>query len=129
MGPVKTSIRRRYHFESAHHLPKVPENHRCHRIHGHNYEMEVEVTGPLMTGLYGGFVFDFWALDAVVNPLLATVDHRLLNDVEGLENPTAELIATWFLEKIDKALALPASQVTSVSIYETKDAIATVTRI
>lgn len=92
-----TRIGRSYRFESAHHLPNLPEGHKCRNLHGHNYRVEVVVKGEVDAR---GFVRDFAEIDAEVAPLLKRVDHTLLNDVEGLENPTAEIIALWFLERI-----------------------------
>jgi 6-pyruvoyltetrahydropterin/6-carboxytetrahydropterin synthase len=92
-----TRIGRTYRFESAHRLPCVPDGHKCKNLHGHNYRIEVVVSGKLDDR---GFVADFAEIDAEVAPLIKKVDHRLLNDVEGLENPTAEIIAAWFLQRI-----------------------------
>ena len=94
---VTTLIGRTYRFESAHHLPHLPDGHKCKNLHGHNYRMEVVVRGTLDER---GFVKDFAEIDAQVAPLIKMVDHRLLNEVPGLENPTAEIIAAWFLERI-----------------------------
>lgn len=105
-----TSITRRYHFEAAHFLPHVREGHKCRRMHGHNYELEVTVTGPVGPD---GFIIDFWDLDAIVNPLVERIDHRTLNDIAGLDNPTAENIAAWFLDLLPNA--------SKVRCYETKD--------
>lgn len=77
-------------------------------MHGHNYKVDVYVQGELDAR---GFVLDFFDLDAVMAPLLAKVDHKVLNEVEGLENPTAELIAAWFLERLPMACR--------VRVYET----------
>lgn len=95
-----TRIGRTYRFESAHFLPNVPDGHRCRNLHGHNYRIEVEFSGPLDQR---GFVRDFAEIDAVMAPLLAQVDHRLLNDVPGLGNPSAEIIARWFLDRLPHA--------------------------
>jgi 6-pyruvoyltetrahydropterin/6-carboxytetrahydropterin synthase len=114
---LHTEIGRTYRFESAHRLPLVPAGHRCRNLHGHNYRLEIVVSGPVDGR---GFVRDFAELDAIVQPLLAQVDHRLLNDVPGLENPTAEIIAAWFLHQI------PDCQ--SVRVYENDDCWAQVSR-
>jgi 6-pyruvoyltetrahydropterin/6-carboxytetrahydropterin synthase len=106
------TITKRYHFESAHFLPYVREGHKCKRMHGHNYEVEITVNTPIRGD---GFVIDFWDLDKVVQPLIDQIDHRCLNDIDGLQNPTAELIATWFLT------ALQMHGVSKVRLYETKD--------
>lgn len=112
------SISRRYHFEAAHLLPKVLDGHRCKRLHGHNYEMEVTLVGGINDV---GFIMDFWDLDRLVQPILDRVDHRYLNDVPGLENPTAEFIALWFLARLRQAIEDESTGVSSVRIYETKD--------
>jgi 6-pyruvoyltetrahydropterin/6-carboxytetrahydropterin synthase len=106
------TITRRYHFEAAHWLPHVTPEHRCRRMHGHNYELEVTVKQPLGDD---GFLMDFWDLDKVVQPLLDRIDHRCLNDIDGLQNPTAELISAWFLYRLER------HGVFAVRVYETKD--------
>jgi 6-pyruvoyltetrahydropterin/6-carboxytetrahydropterin synthase len=107
---TEAHIGRSYRFEAAHHLPLVAEGHKCRNMHGHSYRMDVMVKGPLDRR---GFVADFAEIDAQVLPLLGKLDHRVLNDVEGLENPTAELIAAWLLER------LPTCE--SVRVWETED--------
>lgn len=86
-------------------------------MHGHNYKMLVSVRDELDER---GFVMDFAELDAIVLPLTKQVDHKVLNEVVGLENPTAELIAKWFLERIEQS--------TSVRVYENDDCYAEVSR-
>lgn len=113
---LTTRIGRMYRFESAHRLPHLPEGHKCRNLHGHNYRMEVVVRGKLDSR---GFVKDFAEIDAELAPFLKLVDHRLLNDVPGLENPTAEIIASWFFERI--------SDCESVRVYENDDCWAEVT--
>src|SRR5262245_48253267 len=93
----QTKIGRTYRFESAHYLPLVPKGHKCKNLHGHNYRVEIVICGTLDER---GFVKDFAEIDAEIVPLIKKLDHRLLNEVEGLENPTAELIAAWFLQRI-----------------------------
>ena len=93
----------------------MPEGHRCRNLHGHNYRVTVTLRGK-PDGR--GFVKDFTEIDALMAPLLERVDHRLLNDVEGLENPTAEIIAAWFF-------ALPDCE--RVRVYENDDCWAEVT--
>ncbi len=111
-----TRIGRTYRFESAHRLPLVPDGHKCKNMHGHNYRIEVVVSGRLDAR---GFVADFAEIDADVMPLIKKVDHRVLNDVEGLENPTAEIIAAWFLQRIQGCQL--------VRVYENDDCWAEVT--
>ena len=126
-----TTVTRRYHFEAGHWLPKVRDGHKCKRPHGHNYELEVTIGGTVGND---GFIIDFWDLDDVVSPLIADIDHRMLNEIDGLQNPTAENIALWFLDRL--VWALPPrhdrpggpTSIHSVLVYETKDCWAKVTR-
>jgi 6-pyruvoyltetrahydropterin/6-carboxytetrahydropterin synthase len=111
-----TRIGRTYRFESAHHLPHLPDGHKCKNLHGHNYRVEVVLSGVPDSR---GFVKDFAEIDAEIMPLIEKVDHRLLNEIEGLENPTAEVIANWFLQRIEGCQ--------SVRIYENDESWAEVT--
>jgi 6-pyruvoyltetrahydropterin/6-carboxytetrahydropterin synthase len=108
-------IMQAFRFEAAHRLPNVPEQHRCRRLHGHSYRVELRLEGPVDP--VTGFVVDFFEVEAAFKPLLERLDHYYLNDIEGLENPTAENIAVWIWERIRKALP----QLTSVVVYETAD--------
>ena len=85
-------------FESAHSLPNVPEGHKCARVHGHSFRVAVRVDGPV--GEESGWVMDFADLKAAVAPTIDALDHRYLNEVEGLENPTSERIAIWIWDRI-----------------------------
>lgn len=128
---MNTTVSRRYHFESAHYLPYVADGHKCKRTHGHNYEIIVEITGSLIMngGENTGFIIDFWDLDYIVMPLINRVDHQLLNNIVGLENPTAENIARWFHANIANRLNQEHAygktngeiSVKAVTVYETKD--------
>ena len=100
-------------FEAAHRLPHVPETHRCFRTHGHSYRVELRLEGPVDP--HTGFVVDFFEVEAVFAPLLARLDHYCLNDVEGLENPTAENIAVWIFDRVKPHLQVLAA----VAVYET----------
>ena len=93
---------REYRFEAAHFLPNVPETHRCRRIHGHSYRIDVHVSGEIDAAT--GWVVDFYDIEAVFAPLLGQLDHHLLNELPGLENPTAELIAAWVWAHLSPAL-------------------------
>jgi len=101
-----------YSFEAAHSLPLVPKDHKCHRVHGHNYRVEVSISGPVDAR---GFVIDYAELDAAVQPLIDELDHRYLNDIPGLENPTSEFLAVWLKGRI--AAKSPFAPV--IRIYET----------
>ena len=71
-----------FNFEAAHYLPNVPEGHKCRRMHGHSFRGEVAVRGPIDPHL--GWVIDFADLKKAVDPLVAQLDHYLLNEIDGL---------------------------------------------
>ena len=104
-----------FRFEAAHRLPHVPATHRCHRMHGHSYRVELRLDGPVDAKT--GFVFDFFDIEKAFAPLLARLDHHCLNEIEGLENPTAENIAAWVWQRTKPLLPLLAT----VTVFETPD--------
>lgn len=87
-----------FRFEAAHFLPNVPEGHKCRRIHGHSFRGEIAVRGPIDPVF--GWVMDFADLRVAVDPIVQRLDHYLLNEIEGLENPTAEILAIWIWDRI-----------------------------
>jgi 6-pyruvoyltetrahydropterin/6-carboxytetrahydropterin synthase len=89
-------------FESAHWLPAVPEGHRCRRVHGHSYRLTTVVEGEVDPAT--GWVIDYYVIEAAVAPVIAALDHRLLNEIDGLANPTSELIAAWIWARLEPAL-------------------------
>jgi 6-pyruvoyltetrahydropterin/6-carboxytetrahydropterin synthase len=91
-------IYREFTFEAAHRLPNVPEGHKCARLHGHSYKVEVHVLGPV--GDDTGWVQDFGELKAAFKPLEDQLDHSYLNEVDGLENPTSEVLAKWIWDRL-----------------------------
>jgi 6-pyruvoyltetrahydropterin/6-carboxytetrahydropterin synthase len=105
-------IAAQYGFEAAHQLPRLPEGHKCKRLHGHNYKIEVVVEGEPDAR---GFVMDYAELDAIVQPIIDRIDHRYLNDIDGLENPTSEVLVMWLRDRIAADVKLPFT----VRIYET----------
>ncbi|GAA0742664.1 6-carboxytetrahydropterin synthase QueD [Dactylosporangium roseum] len=102
-------IFREFTFEAAHRLPQVPSGHKCARLHGHSYRLEVHVQGEVNPT--PGWVMDFADIKAAVKPVIDQLDHYYLNEVPGLENPTSENLARWTwneLTKADKPLPLSA---------------------
>ncbi len=89
-------------FESAHRLPAVPPDHKCSRLHGHSFRVEVHVQGEV--GAESGWVVDFADLTRAWQPLHDALDHRYLNDVPGLENPTSEVLAMWIWDALAPTL-------------------------
>lgn len=97
-------IFREFTFEAAHRLPNVPEGHKCARLHGHSYRVEVHVSGDVDTRT--GWVMDFGDLKKAFVPIDAELDHHYLNDVPGLENPTSENLARWIWDRLIDELPL-----------------------
>ena len=93
-----TEIFKEFAFEAAHRLPYVPADHKCGRLHGHSYRVEVHVEGPVADSV--GWVRDFADLSRAMKPLIERLDHYYLNDIEGLENPTSEALARWVWERL-----------------------------
>jgi 6-pyruvoyltetrahydropterin/6-carboxytetrahydropterin synthase len=100
-------------FEAAHRLPNVPQTHRCYRMHGHSYRVELKLEGPVDPD--SGFVADFFDVEAAFAPILSQLDHYTLNDIGGLENPTAEHIAMWIYARTKQVVPTLAA----VAVYET----------
>ena len=103
-GDCVMEIFKQFHIEAAHWLPNVPEGHKCGRMHGHSFLVEVHVRGPV--GEESGWVMDFADLKAVFAPVEAEIDHRCLNEVAGLENPTSENLAKWIWHRLWPELPL-----------------------
>lgn len=95
-------IFKEFTFEAAHRLPNVPEGHKCARLHGHSFHVRVSVRGEV--GGTSGWVMDFADIKAAIAPVEAQLDHRYLNDILGLENPTSEVIARWIWRALVPAL-------------------------
>ena len=98
---------REFTFEAAHRLPFVPEGHKCGRLHGHSFRVEVRVEGDIDPAT--GMVIDFAEIKAAFAPLLDRLDHYCLNEVDGLDNPTSENLARWIWVRL--AGSLPLSEV------------------
>ncbi len=95
-------IFKEFTFEAAHHLPNVPEGHKCARLHGHSFRVKLSVSGPVDPR--AGWVMDFAELKRAFRPLHDVLDHRYLNDIEGLENPTSENLARWIWARLRPSL-------------------------
>ena len=99
-------IFREFTFEAAHRLPNVPAEHKCARLHGHSFRVEVHVAGKV--GATSGWVMDFADVKRAFLPLAEQLDHRYLNEVPGLENPTSEVLARWIWQRLADQLPLCA---------------------
>jgi|ERR1039458_1117551 6-pyruvoyltetrahydropterin/6-carboxytetrahydropterin synthase len=113
MKEAQMEIFKVFTFEAAHKLPHVPEGHKCGRLHGHSFRVEVHVSGPVHDQL--GWVIDFADIKTAFRPIEDQIDHRYLNDIEGLENPTSENIARWIWNRLYPSL----SSLSKVVVQET----------
>ncbi len=97
-------LRKSFQIEAAHRLPNVPPGHKCGRLHGHSFIIEIVLDGPVDP--HTGWVMDFADIKAVFKPLFEQLDHNLLNDLPGLENPTSENLALWIWTRLKPTLPL-----------------------
>lgn len=114
-------IFKEFTIEAAHRLPNVPADHKCGRLHGHTFRISVHVRGPVDSGM--GWVIDFADIKAAFKPVEEQIDHRYLNEVPGLENPTSENLARWVWQQLCGNLPLLSKVVvretcTSGCVYE-----------
>ena len=107
------TIYKEYHFSASHQLPQLPADHPCHRLHGHNYVVEVELQSETLDQY--GFVKDYRDLDALKTYIDEKFDHVHLNDVLGNDHVTAEQIAKHFYDWCKAQW----SQVSAVRVRET----------
>src|SRR6516162_9068035 len=95
---MQVELVKEYRFEAAHRLPEVPPGHKCARLHGHSFKFEIHVVGPVDART--GWFVDYGVLDEAVLPLVERLDHHYLNEVEGLANPTSEVLSRWLYDRI-----------------------------
>jgi 6-pyruvoyltetrahydropterin/6-carboxytetrahydropterin synthase len=108
-------LMKEYRFEAAHRLPRVAEGHKCSRVHGHSYKVELLVTGEVDPAT--GWLIDFGVIDECWGELHDRLDHRYLNDVAGLDNSTCENLAAYIWDAIHPRIP----QLSGVTVWETTD--------
>jgi 6-pyruvoyltetrahydropterin/6-carboxytetrahydropterin synthase len=101
---MKLELRKTFQFEAAHLLPLLPASHKCRRLHGHSFQVEVVVEGENDPSL--GWVMDYADISAAFKPLWEQLDHNYLNEIPGLDNPTSENVALWIWERLQPSLPL-----------------------
>lgn len=102
--PVRTTteIFKEFTFEAAHRLPHVPDGHKCARLHGHSYHVEIHVGGGVDPA--AGWIIDFADIKTAFKPIHDRMDHHYLNEIDGLENPTSENLARWIFHQLKPTL-------------------------
>ena len=122
MGPVEwppaaynrgMEIFKVFMLEAAHRLPNVPPGHKCARLHGHSFRVELKVEGE--PDAQTGWIMDFGDVKAAFQPIYDRLDHHYLNDIPGLENPTSENLAVWIWNELKPSL--PA--LSEITVHET----------
>jgi 6-pyruvoyltetrahydropterin/6-carboxytetrahydropterin synthase len=102
MSKLALEISKDFTFDAAHHFGHKDADHPFSRLHGHSFAGTVTLSGAPASD--SGMVRDFWEIEAEIKALRDQLDHRLLNDVEGLEHPSLEAIAIWVFERLDPKL-------------------------
>ena len=106
-------IFRAFTIEAAHRLPNVPPGHKCARLHGHSFRVELYIAGEV--DAHTGWVMDFAAVKVAFQPIYDRLDHHYLNDIDGLENPTSENLARWVWDETKRVIP----QLRKVVVHET----------
>lgn len=101
---MNIELRKSFQFEAAHLLPKLPLGHKCRRLHGHSFQVEIAVRGETDPEL--GWLIDYAELSRLFKPIWEQLDHRYLNEVPGLENPTSEVVAHWIWHQLKPSLPI-----------------------
>jgi 6-pyruvoyltetrahydropterin/6-carboxytetrahydropterin synthase len=117
-------IFKEFRIEAAHRLPNVPSGHKCGRLHGHSFLIQIHVCGPVDAAT--GWVMDFGAIKCAFRSVEDVIDHQFLNDIPGLENPTSENLAKWIWVQLAPALPLLSKVVvretcTTGCVYEGRE--------
>jgi 6-pyruvoyltetrahydropterin/6-carboxytetrahydropterin synthase len=113
-------------FAAAHQL----RNYRgkCENLHGHNYKVQVAMEGEELA--FNGLLFDFADLKKALRGVVEYLDHKFLNELSPFDsvNPTAENIAKFICEEVQKSLPDPpgnGARVSQVKVWETETSFAT----
>ena len=109
---MQAEVIKTFRFEAAHSLPNVPAGHKCRRLHGHSYRVDIHVTGDF--GGRAGWVIDFGDIKRIVEPVIEKLDHHCLNEIPGLENSTSEMLAHYLWTNISPLLA----DLSAVTVWE-----------
>lgn len=110
---MKLELKQQFRIESARFLPNLPEGHPCRRTHGHSFLITLRLVGEQDPQI--GWVRDYHEIEQVVKPILAEIDHQLLNNLAGLENPTSENLTIWLFNRLKKTLP----ELVQVTVSET----------
>lgn len=110
---MRVRLVKTFDFEAAHWLPSFPEGHKCRRLHGHSFRVDVAVAGEVPADR--GYLVDYGEIKAAIAPVRETLDHYCLNEIDGLENPTSEMLARWIWLRLKPALPM----LEEITVHET----------
>jgi 6-pyruvoyltetrahydropterin/6-carboxytetrahydropterin synthase len=113
MAAMHVRLVKSFGFEAAHDLPTFPQGHKCRRLHGHSFRVDVIVEGEVPEDT--GYLIDYGQIKDAAEPIVKELDHRYLNEIEGLSNPTSENLARWIYDRLKPAL----SQLSAIIVHET----------
>ena len=99
---MRVRLSKTFRFEAAHSLPTFPDGHKCRRLHGHSFRFDVVVEGEVDPAK--GYLVDYGDIKRIVDPIVRRLDHYYLNEIEGLANPTSEVLAAWIWDRLVDAL-------------------------
>ncbi len=122
---AEVELIKEFSFEAAHFLPGAPDGHKCRRMHGHSFYFKLHLRGEV--DKEKGWLMDFGEIKKIVKPILDNyLDHYVLNEVDGLKNPTSENIAIWLWDKLKPSLPFLnritlKETCTSSCVYEGKE--------
>ena len=111
------------HFAAAHQLTMVAK--KCENLHGHNWKVEVYVTGEKLND--AGVVMDFGKIKKYLSEIINKLDHRFLNELDFFHqgNPSSENIAKYIAEAMQAKITEPGIRISRVRTWESEDACAT----
>jgi 6-pyruvoyltetrahydropterin/6-carboxytetrahydropterin synthase len=110
---MRVTLAKTFHFEAAHDLPTFPADHKCRRLHGHSFQFDVVVEGDVDPAK--GYLIDYGDITKAAEPIVRRLDHFYLNEIEGLSNPTSEVLAKWIWDRLRPALP----QLSAIIVHET----------
>ena len=110
---MRVQLSKTFSFEAAHYLPGFPDGHKCRRLHGHSYKVDVVVGGEIREDK--GYLIDYGRIAEAFAPIYEQLDHHCLNEIEGLENPTAEMLAKWIWDRLEPRLQI----LVEIDVHET----------
>ena len=103
MAPDLTfEIEKDFQFEAAHYFGHADANDLFKKVHGHSFAGTVTIEGAAQQDK--GWIRDLWKIDQIIQKTIEPLDHSLLNQVEGLEQPALEQIAKWVFERLEPQL-------------------------